>query len=359
VPIERAPLPPFDPHSKDPDTGAYTPVYTTLREEPPPADDVSWWRGDAWGLTVPGLPPVPGGADGPAQDRVLTYFLDRYGTHWETEILARYVGYGYRNISLSPQDSFAFGTSEDDYVRMAVRCRAAGLNVHHLMRSKYYTAAKGEPPLPLDPTKNRLRERDRHAPDPSGPFAGGPDLTVPDALTERLLAEGVMQAQSPAWEMNYWSPATVREMIDHDAQLIGMRAFILLHFFPHYISWQPNEETPTDFWRKNHGSVDGVLYQCNPTWTAGMAAARAQDCLDRLAPGCLWRLSDSGRGHPIWFVMWETIATQQFNNLHDGDGRLADEDQANLKGFENTCSPGLMTVQGFGNGARRPDGTPL
>jgi hypothetical protein len=359
VVVTRPPLPPFDPDSVDAETGAPLPVYTTLRESPPSAD-VGWWRGDAWGVTIPNLPRVPGGATGDAQNRVLTYFLDRYGRQIEDEVLARHRGYGYSHISLSPQDSFAAGQSEDDYVRMAVRCREAGLNVHHLMRSKYYTPAalksKGAAPVKRDPTQHRLREWPRRPPKVA---PRTPELSAPDRLIERLLSEGVMQVETPAWEMNHWSPEVVRQMIDHDAALIGMRCRIMLHFFPHYISWQANDETPTDFWKANYGKVDGVLYQCDPYWTAGMMAARTTDCLDRLAPGGLWGLSDSGRGHPIDLTVWETIATCQFNNDHDGDQRLADEDIGNLKGYECTCAPGRMTVRGWGNGGRRPDGTPL
>lgn len=333
--VVRPPLPPFDPDSVDPDTGAPLPVYTVLREDPPAKADVRWWRGDAWGLTIPGLPPVPGGATGPAQDRVLTYFLDRYDRHsggghdYETMICGLHRDYGLSHISLSPQDSFADGCTEDEYVAMSVRCRKAGLFVHHLLRSKYYTS--------LD----------------------NPNLDDPNALIERLLHEGAASVLTPAWEMNCWSPEICRAMIDHDAALIGSRAIIDLHFLPHYISWQANDETPTDFWRACYGRVDGVLYQCNPTWSAGMMCARTTDCLDRLAPGGLWGLSDSGRGHPIDLIVWETIATQQFGNGYDGDGRLATEDQGNLKGYETLCSPGLMCVRGYGNGGRRPDGTAL
>ncbi len=328
-PLVRPPLPPFDTDTVDPDTGAPLPVYTELREQPPAKPDVTWWRGDAWGLTLPGLPRVEGGASGPAQSRVLTYFLDRYGPDWEGVILRTYRDYGYTHISLSPQDSFAAGQSEDDYVAMSVRCRQAGLFVHHLLRSKYYT--------PL----------------------GDPDLHAPDALVDRLLRHDALHVFSPAWEMNIWSPAICRAMIDHDAALVGTRARCMLHFLPHYISWQADHEEPGDFWRANEGKVDGVCYQCDPAWSAGMMAARTQDCLDRLAPGGLWGLGDSGRGHPFDLTVWETIATCQYGNLTDGDGRLADEDLGNLKGYECTCAPGLMTVKGYGNGGRRPDGTPL
>jgi hypothetical protein len=326
--VPRGPLPPFDVATTDPDTGAPLPVYTTLREAPPTKADVRWWRGDAWGITIPALPYVQGGATGPAQQRVLTYFLDRYGPTYEKKILDQHRAHGYTHISLSPQDSFAAGQAADAYVAMAVRCKAAGLFVHHLLRSKYYTADH-------------------------------PDLTAMDPLVETLLAEGAADVITPAWEMNYWSPEVVRQMIDHDADVIGDRARIMLHFYPHYIAWPPNNETSAEFWQKNYGLVDGILYQCDPTWTAGMMAARITDGLDRLAPGGMYGLGDSGRGHPIDYIVWETIATCQFGNLRDGDGRLADEDVGNVKGWECTCAPGLMTVKGFGNGARRPDGTPL
>lgn len=325
--VTRPPLPPFDHDTTDPETGAPLPVHTTLREQPPNAD-VGWWRGDAWGLTLKDLPAVPGGASGPAQSRVLTYFLDRYPADWQAKILDLYVSYGYTHISLSPQDAFAFGTSEDAYVALARQCRDAGLFVHHLMRSKLYT-----------PTS--------------------PDLGAIDALVNRLLDADAMQIETPAWEMNYWSPEVVRQMIDHDAAHIGSRCRIMLHFYPHYIAWQPDGHSPTEFWQANYGKVDGVLYQCDPAWSAGMMAARATDCLDRLAPGGMWGLGESGRGHPIDFTVWETIATQQFNNAHDGDGRLADEDIGNLKGYECLCSVGKMTVKGYGNGGRRPDGSRL
>jgi len=370
--VPREPLPPFDVDTTDPDTGAPLPVYTALREAPPAHADVSWWRGDAWGVTIPDLPIVPGGAtSGGARSRVLTYFLDRYdraaggGTTWEQQILDQHRANGYTHISLSPQDSFADGMTEDDYVAMAARCKRAGLFVHHLMRSKYYTDVNITSAQRRDPRRNRrLFERLREAPKV---FPAMPDVSEPDALLERLLREGVMDVETPAWECNCWSPETVRAFIDHDAALIGSRCVIMLHFLPHYISWQANDETPTSFWEANYGKVDGLCYQCDPSWTAGMMAARVTDGLDRLAPHGLWGLGYSGRGitadapygHPIWYVVWETVATMQFNNAHDGDGRVSDEDTGNLKGYETGNAPGLLIARGFGNGARRPDGTAL
>ena len=85
--IPRLPLPRFDHDSVDAQTGAPLPVYTTLREPPPPTADVAWWRGDAWAITISDLPPVDGGASGPASP-FLTSFLDRYGSKWEDKSFA-------------------------------------------------------------------------------------------------------------------------------------------------------------------------------------------------------------------------------------------------------------------------------
>lgn len=379
--VPRAPLPPFDTLTYDPETGASLPVYTTLREAPPITPEVGWWRGSAWAITLADLPLVPGGATGPAQSRVLTYFLDRYGRSFEDKIIEAHLQRGYTHISLSPTDSFANGQSEDDYVAMAQRCKRAGLFVHHLMRSKYYpwpspskaSKSKSKSRPTMDPTLNRLRERRptlstkdaaeilKGHPPKAATFSANAsgDMDGPNALIERLLDVGAMDVETPAWESNYCSPEEVREMIDHDAALIGDRCRIMIHFFPHYISWQANDESPTDFWRANYGKVDGILYQCDPSWSAGMMAARATDGLDRLAPGGLWGLTDSGRGHDIWYVGWETVATKQFNNDVDGDGRVSDEDTGDLKGYEFQCAPGRMVVRGPGNGGRLPDGNPL
>jgi hypothetical protein len=331
--VARSPLPAFDQatfETADPTVPkSWHPVYTTLREKPP-GPSVAWWRGDAWGVTIPDLPFVPGGATGPAQARVLSWFLDRYVRAGVDEdvILRAHLERRYTHFSLSPDDSFAQGMTPAEYVAMAVRVRQAGFAVHHLLRSKLYT--------PED-----------SAPEPKA------------HLIDALLEADAMQVETPAWEGNYNSPDGLRRIIDFDAALIGTRCRILLHFYPHYISWQRDGDHPAEFWKANHGKVDGILYQHVPTWTAGMMAARLTDALDRLAPGGLWGLGDSGRGHPIDVTSWECTATQQFENEPDGNGRPGDEDHGNLKGYQNLCAPGRMTVQGFGNGARYPDGKAL
>lgn len=331
TPQPRAPLPPFDPATMEGEPPALHPVYTDLWATPPPAPDVRWWRGDAWSVTVPGLPTIYNAQGQPtssAGERVLTWFIDQYGRDFEDKILDAHLVRGYTHFSICPQESM-LGPSQmslDDYVAMSVRIRKAGFFVHHLLRSKVYE-----------------------------PHGGNPDDMNP--IIDALLAAGAMQVLTPAWESNYLSPDQVQALIDHDSARVGMRCSIMLHFYPHYISWPgPPPDDSAKWWHRQYGKVDGLLYQADPSWTAGMMAARVNDALARLCPGGMYGLGDSGRGHPIDVVAWELVATKQFYGWPDGNGRPGDEDHGNLKGYETLCSPGPMSVYGFGNGARYPDG---
>lgn len=330
-PPPRAPLPPQNEgtwETADPNVPVtFHPVFTTLPQEPPDKPDIRFWRGDVWGVTVPGLPHVEGAATPgtPAAERVLTYFLGRYGRAWEDRILEAHRAAGYTHMTLLGQDEFAYGMSEAEFIAMSKRVKAAGFFVHQAGRSKYYTDAHN------------------------------PDLTIAQRIGEKLLDAGACDIWTPAGEMNYWSPAIVRQMIDQDAAWLNHRARMMLHFYPHYISWPEDKvESSAEWWHKNTGKVDGVLYQGDPSWTAGMMAARLQDVQVRLVAGGVYQL-------PVSYdvVAYEDIATQQYANGSTGNGRLADEAEGNLRGFENCCVPGPIRISGYGNGGRRPDGSAL
>jgi hypothetical protein len=334
VPIPRAPLPPFDRDTRDPDTGAPLPVRTTLNGTIPPPWTPGYMRADLWGLTLPGLPPIRGGAGGLAQTRMLTYLADRYPTVWLDRGLQAYGEHGYEQFWLSIPDSRA-SLSLGQYLDLTKRVLDAGLIPAHFLRSKDYDGRNPNP-------------------DDVAPWV--------DALAA---IDGIPIA-AHAWEASLWnSPASFREMIDRDARRWPQVQWCV-HLQEGYADFGPDGPNHArDFWLPNIAvGVKTLLYQYNSStpnkdrtgfgWTAGMMQARGNDVSVRLIKGGLGSLPET-----VDWVVFELCGEQLFNNGRDGDGRLATEDTANLKTFECLCTPGPLPPTGFGNGARYPDGRVL
>ena len=332
TPIIRPPLPPFDPDSIDKETGAPLPVSTTLRGELPPLDDPDEMRADLWGLTLPGLPAIPGGASGPAQNRALTYLWERYPAEWQAYLLEMYGLAGYRHFWRSwPDERAASGRTLEQYVDDTKRIQDAGLVPAHFLRSKYYD----------DPAR----------------------VDSCDALVDALLKIDGIPWAAHAWEASLWmSPAQYRAIIDHDATHAPAVRWCI-HLQEHYCDFGPDGADHAQvFWESNFRvGVKRLLYQHvtssgggrpNDPWSAGMMAARLHDGMVRSKAGGTWGLSQT-----FYIVDFERTAMLQFNNGTDGDGNLADEEYGNLKGYENRCAePDLI---GYGNGARQPTGENL
>lgn len=329
LPEPRAALPPFDPDSVDKETGASLPVHQTLNGTLPELDAIDYLRANLWSLTLPGLPAIPGGASGPAQERVLTYLWERYPAEWQAQILARYGVCGYRHFWRSwPDERASSGRTLEQYVDDTKRIQDAGFWPCHFLRSKYYD-------------------------DPN-------DVGSCDALVDALVAIDGIPWASHAWEASLWmSPAQYRAVIDHDARRHPEVRWCI-HLQQAYADFGPDgSDHSVDFWEKNFQvGVRRLLYQYvttggspNDPWTAGMMQARGEDVSVRTGPGGPWGLSSS-----FDWVAFEVCAMLQFNNQRDGDGNLADEDHGDLKGFETLCTPGPRAPAGYGGGGRQPDG---
>ena len=85
-PENRAPLPPPPPN-----------VYTVLPWAPPKSRD--YLLADCWGITLDGLPFVPGGSSNhPAQNRFLSWFFDRYPPEWQQRWIDQNHKNGYTHV---------------------------------------------------------------------------------------------------------------------------------------------------------------------------------------------------------------------------------------------------------------------
>jgi hypothetical protein len=296
------------------------------------------------GLRVPGLPPIPGGAGDPSL--VCAWFIDRYRQSDQDRIIAGMRATGATHWTLSWPDSRAVGQSIGDYVATASWLVAQGFWVCHKLFSKVY---------------------DQRNPDPATVYP----------VMDALVSAGAVTCAAPAWEMNaFVDPEAMDGICDPLAERYPTVLWYL-HFLSGYAAWQKNtNDSPGAFWnRRLAAGYTGLEYQCVPvtgidstvdaaavaaiaisgaedtsaassSWSAGMMQARLNDCLVRLCPGGLWATPG------IDLIAWETTAQPQFNGQQD-------EVHGDLRGYESMCARGPMALSGYGNGARRPDGSAL
>lgn len=326
TPIPRPPLPPWDPDAVDPDNGAPCPVHKTINGQIPPLESADYLRANLWGMTLAGLPAIPGGASGPAQDRVLTYLFERYPADWQASILTAYGQRGYRQFWRSwPDERSSSGRTVAQYVDDTKRIQDAGLIPAHFLRSKYYD-------------------------DPD-------DIAGCDGLVDALLAIDGIPWAAHAWEASLWmSPQQYRAVIDHDATRAPSIRWCI-HLQQAYADFGPDvPDHSRIFWADNaRVGVRRLLYQyvTTPTpWSAGLMQAHGTDVAARAVPSGPW-------GADFDWYAFELVGVPLFWNGVDGDGNLATEDSADLKGLEMLCTPGPRPPAGFGNGARQTDGTAL
>lgn len=329
--VPRAPLPAFDRDTTDPETGAPLPVHRTLTAVPPAGPSLRFMRANLWGLTLPGLPFIPGGAGGQAQNRMLTYLDNRYPIEWLDRGIHQYASDGYTHWWRSPPDAFASGQNLDRYVDTCKRIQDGGVPyICHLLRSKDY---------------------DGRNPDPR--------LMAP--VLERLIREDVIAMAAPAWEASlFYDSDAFAATIQHDAAILVPDGVVVgIHLqagYPHFGPDLPpgrSVESARTFWLPAiEVGVKRLFYQYDPAWSAGMMQARGNDVSVRLVGGGhAWGLPET-----VDWDAFELVGVPLFNNGVDGDGRLATEDTADLKGYEMMATPGPLGPSGYGNGCRYPSG---
>ncbi len=316
-PIVRGPLSFPDPNRDG------SPFVTTLPWTVPPIPDIRYSRGDAWGVEMPDAPLVLGMYP-PTKDRILSYFIDRYPIAFQRAYLKTYAGYGYTHLTLSPPDSLgdggqSIGQIKETIARVKTYVPYVALN----MTSKDY------PPFGV------------------GQF----QLTVAQfkAYIDPLLDAFLPLADEfiPFWETDLYFPAgaPLLEMLHYFGQRVHAAG---KHVYHHYSSgvtaWQENGKDRFSFWNDLDIDVDGLNYQTNPNWQSREVQDRLVDTLKFFGQTNRWRMR-----------CWEDAAT----NLFWG---TTTPDDANARQWLACCTYDNVggtdaKVWGFGNGARRPDGT--
>jgi hypothetical protein len=329
--------------------------YIDLPREPP-AEDRNFLRGDFWGVEMDDAPWVPG--VGQKYQRIFSWFLDRYLLDFQQRYLTKYAGYLYTHFLLSAADSLGptenpgktpgAGHSLNQFID------TCGLVKRYIKYCHVRLGSKDFQPHNMSPQQW---------------------ADYADPIMDALIAAKVVDEFSLAWEMNLWNtpgPPLI-EALRHcgqKAHAAGLTSW--QHFSPHYTSWFADGDPRGRFgWYDDLANdVEGINYQTmGPQWSPQMLQARITDTL--------WQFGERGNDYlfrceeDLAFWMWNSDTVQcQVDDAVDANGQpvlttvsVTPED-ANLRGYVACCSRDDVKhtdaiVHGFGNGARRPDGSRL
>jgi hypothetical protein len=299
--------------------------------------DRDYYRGDAWGVVMPGAPMIPG-VSSRYPERILSWFVDRYPEKFQHEYLAKYAGYGYTHLTLSPPDSiqgmgFTLAQFKDTCKRVKQYVPYLALN----LASKLYQ------PRDMSPAAFQA---------------------YVDPLLDALLDIG--DEFVPAWEYDLWNvpgpnAVTIHKHVGDRAHAAGKTCW--QHYSAHVTSWFADGDPRGRFgWYDDlNYSTDGINYQGDPNWTT-------QDACDR-AVDTLWQFAQQPYGHK--FRYWEDLATLIFDGASQADlidgawvarGPGMTPEDADCRGWYLACTYDNVKgtggkIWGFGNGGRRPDGS--
>lgn len=278
------------------------------------------WAGNMCGVRIPGLPPVPGGADDPSL--VLSWFYDRYDAVARQVIREVWKRRGFLDVLVSWPDSQQFGKTPKQFQAMCLELIANGFR-----------------PCPFLSAKPTSSDDIR---DVQGTLANM-RLVIPLLLK-------IVPRVCIGWELSLWlSPEDVQFLIDAiAAEFIAYGCKVYVHFQEGYMSFQVSGDNAV-FWNANIGKLTGVLYQKKLAQTDAEFLDSVNDCLERCAgnDGMPATIID---GHGVDFIGLELSAQWQFNGdmteaQGDALGRLA------INAPHRTGPAGEVMVMGSGNGA--------
>jgi hypothetical protein len=321
APVPRPPLPPF------PICNSCTSPYSYDQTLPwdPPTDDRDFLRANAWAVTVPGLPWVPGSSS-EFPERFLSYLGFKYSKEWQTRGFTATVERAYSH-TITSWANFRdeHNASPNAFVDWCGFVKRYVPYNHVMLASKNYD--------PRDMTPQQYADR------------FGPVL-------DALLKANVMDEVCPAWEMNlfnYPGEPTI-EICKWVGNTAKPGVSTWLHFSPEVTSWfaDGDERGRYGFWDDVGTSVDGIDYQTSQYWDIGEMQSHLVDTLNQFA----------AQGHRHKLRAFELIAMSQFSGEPFGSPH-PDEDDGDMLGYLCCCTKGPAVVWGYGNGARHVDGSPL
>lgn len=325
---------------------------TALPFTPPKARSLDFYRGNFCGLHLPGAPFVPGSNDR-FPETVMACLLDNYPEAFQHEYLEAYAKAGYTHLQRSVGHAMYYGHSPQDYFRLSRMAREQyGLYCDHWILG-------GE----------ALKTPDQDA---------GYWAPILDPILSEIVNSGTMDLCCVGWQLdqlnNNRPGNALISIIAYVAETIPQSTPLYTHWMNEALAWW---KTGGEVWTDRYGSLNvtdrftwwqamqpyltGGHHQGNTTMALtdpGLYQAKILDTLDYFGgdtgKGNMGQSHRGGGSRPFALTAFECTAQDQF------DGRCSelDGDRAGYLLMCTTSHTGLP-MGGYGNGARRPDGTAL
>lgn len=309
-PAVRAPLAPFPP-------GVYD---HTLWFDPPSQPSKRYLRADWWGVTIPGLPYLPGFTSLEHPERCLTWFLPRWSPEWQAKILEAHAERGHTHFGLMWEDAQLAGLDLNAFIALCKYVKQTIPFLQVSLGSKDIT--------PRDQTPDQYRSRN-------------------GVVAEALLAAGCVDEFLPGFEWNLWNvpgDSTIETFqwlgdLGHSAGVTtGM------HFSTGVTGWWGAGSNRFAFSRAMVGHIDNLSYQGDPEWTMPEYQARVCDTL---------------RDDPVYASGQIDMRDFERDASAEFSSDLVDEPYTAQRGYLLQCTQAPTHLWGYGNNALRPDGSVL
>lgn len=338
--IPRAPLPPF------PSSWGTHYDRPPLASGPPPPS-IDYYRGNFCGFRVPGAPSVPGGPAPSNSDLVMACLLDNYPREWQDRFLLQYAEAGYTHLQRSIGHALYYGSSMADYIALSRRAQALGLWCDHWLIC------------------NELPG-----------FAFNQDATywapILDPLIDQLVGAGVMDLCCVGWQIDQWNQGApgnpTISIIAHVAKKLPQRIPLYTHWMNEALAWW---KTGGEVWSDAYQTINVydrfTWWQCMNVYLSGghhqgnttlartnpdEYQGRLRDTLNNFHNGRMG-VSQRRGGKPFLLDVFECTAQDQF----DGNCSELEGDMVGCVLASTKVDGQDICIDGYGNGARMPDGS--
>jgi hypothetical protein len=344
TPIKRAPFGP-----------APQPIdYRNVLPFTPPGRDLHFYRGNFCGLTIPGAPPVPGGNDS-NPEMVMACLLDNYPPVVQDQYLLAYAQAGYTHLQRSLGHSLYYGHSIEDHIILSRKAQGYGL----FCDEWWLGGGEGD-----DWT---FKSRDKDA-------AYWAPILQP--YVDQLVGAGVVDCACVGWQLDQWNAPgnPIISIIAYLASALPQSVPLYTHWVNEALAWWKtggevwsdkyqtvNVDNRFSWWGAMQPYLTGGHHQGDNQIALTNPKLYQDKLLDTLDPfggdqskGNMGQSQRGGVLRPFSLVGFEVMAQFEF------DAR-ASELQGDQAGYYVMCTTSHtgLAMGGYGNGARRPDGTAL